>query len=233
MLIINLEQSNVYFFTIFANCNSGKYFLIIQGLIFKIKIMILPIVGYGSPVLRIVGETLLPEYPNLKETIANMYETMYNAYGVGLAAPQVGLSIRLFVIDTTPFGDDEDLPDSEQLALKGFKRTFINAKMLKEEGEEWGFNEGCLSIPDVREDVYRNEKITIEYYDEDFNVKTEVFDGLIARVIQHEYDHIEGILFTDLISSLKKQLIKKKLQNIMDGKNRPDYKMKFCNKKGR
>lgn len=195
--------------------------------------MILPIVGYGDPVLRRCGEGITPEYPNLQETIANMYETMYNAYGVGLAAPQVGLSIRLFVIDTTPFSDDEDLPIEEQNQLKGFKKTFINAKMLKEEGELWGFNEGCLSIPEVREDVYRNEKITIEYYDEDFVMKTEVFDGLVARVIQHEYDHIEGILFTDLISSLKKKLIKKKLQNIMDGKTRPDYRMKFCNKKGR
>lgn len=195
--------------------------------------MILPIVGYGDPVLRKVGEVLSKEHPNLKETIDNMYETMYNAFGVGLAAPQVGLSIRLFVIDTTPFSDDEDLDQEEQKQLSGFKRTFINAKMLKEEGKEWSFNEGCLSIPDVREDVYRNEKITIEYCDEDFNVKTEVFDGLIARVIQHEYDHIEGILFTDLIPSLKRQLIKKKLQNIMDGKTRPDYRMKFCNKKGR
>ena len=195
--------------------------------------MILPIVGYGDPVLRKMGEEITPEYPDLKETVANMYETMYNAYGVGLAAPQVGLSIRLFVIDTTPFSDDEDLPIEEQQQLKGFKRSFINAKMLKEEGELWAFNEGCLSIPEVREDVYRNEKITIEYYDEDFVLKTEVFDGLVARVIQHEYDHIEGILFTDLISSLKKKLIKKKLQNIMDGKTRPDYRMKFCNKKGR
>lgn len=195
--------------------------------------MILPIVGYGDPVLRKVGEDISAEYPNLKQTIADMYETMYNAYGVGLAAPQVGLSIRLFVVDTTPFSDDEDLPKEEQKQLKGFKRTFINPKMLKEEGEIWGFNEGCLSIPDVREDVYRHERITIEYCDEDFNVKTEVFDGLIARVIQHEYDHIEGILFTDLISSLKKKLIKNKLQNIMDGKSRPEYRMKFCNKKGR
>ncbi len=195
--------------------------------------MILPIVGYGDPVLRKMADNITPEHPNLKEIIANMYETMYNACGVGLAAPQVGLSIRLFVIDTAPFSDDEDLPTEEQQELKGFKKTFINAKILKEEGELWSFNEGCLSIPDVREDVYRHEKITIEYYDEDFNVKTEVFDGLVARVIQHEYDHIEGILFTDLISSLKKQLIKKKLQNIMDGKSRPDYRMKFCNKKGR
>ncbi len=195
--------------------------------------MILPIVGYGDPVLRKLGEEISPDYPNLKETISNMFETMYNACGVGLAAPQVGLPIRLFVIDTTPFSDDEDLSKDEQLQLNGFIRTFINAKMIKEEGDEWVFNEGCLSIPDVREDVYRNEKITIEFSDENFNIKTEIFDGLIARVIQHEYDHIEGILFTDKISSLKKQLIKKKLQNIMDGKSRPDYKMKFCNKKGR
>lgn len=195
--------------------------------------MIIPIYGYGEPVLRQVGVDITPEYPNLKEVIGNMYDTMYNAYGVGLAAPQVGLAIRLFVIDTAPFSDSDDLSKEEQEQLKGFKQTFINARILKEEGEEWGFNEGCLSIPDVREDVYRNEKITIEYYDEAFTKKTEVFDGLIARVIQHEYDHIEGILFTDKISMLKKTLIKKKLQNIMEGKARPDYKMKFANKKGR
>jgi peptide deformylase len=150
---------------------------------------------------------------------------------VGLAAPQIGLDIRLFIVDTTPFGNDDDLDKTEKEALKHFKRTFINAKILKEEGELWAFNEGCLSIPDVREDVYRREKITIRYFDEDFNEKTEEFDGLIARVIQHEYDHIEGILFTDKISSLKKQLIKKKLQNIMDGKAFPDYRMRFFNKK--
>ncbi|MEK8180133.1 peptide deformylase [Flavobacterium buctense] len=195
--------------------------------------MIIPIYGYGEPVLRKVGEEITPDYPNLKEIITNMYDTMYNAYGVGLAAPQVGMAIRLFVIDTEPFSDSDDLSKEEQAQLKNFKRTFINAKMLKEEGEEWGFNEGCLSIPDVREDVYRNERITIEYCDEDFNKKTEVFDGLIARVIQHEYDHIEGVLFTDKISTLKKTLIKKKLQNIMDGKAFPDYRMKFANKKGR
>lgn len=189
--------------------------------------MILPIIGYGDPVLRKVCEPISADYPNLKETIADMYDTMYNAYGVGLAAPQVGMPIRIFVIDTKPFGEDEDLSSQEQAELKSFRKTFINATMLKEEGEEWGFNEGCLSIPEVREDVYRNEKITIEYYDENFNKHTEMFDGLIARVIQHEYDHIEGILFTDKISSLKKQLIKKKLQNIMEGKARPDYKMKF------
>lgn len=195
--------------------------------------MILPITGYGDPVLRKLGVDVTPDYPHLKQIIADMYETMYNASGVGLAAPQVGLAIRIFVIDTKPFGEDDDLSKEEQDVLRSFKKTFINAKMLKEEGEEWGFNEGCLSIPEVREDVYRNEQITIEYYDEDFNKKTEVFDGLIARVIQHEYDHIEGILFTDRISSLKKRLIQKKLMNIMEGKTRPDYKMKFAAKKGR
>jgi len=195
--------------------------------------MILPIYGYGEPVLRKVGEDISADYPNLKEIIQNMYETMYNAYGVGLAAPQVGMAIRLFVIDTEPFCDSENITNEEQEKLRLFKQTFINAKILKEEGEEWSFNEGCLSIPDVREDVYRKEQITIEYFDENFNKKTEVYDGLIARVIQHEYDHIEGILFTDKIAMLKKTLIKKKLQNIMDGKARPDYRMKFCNKKGR
>lgn len=193
--------------------------------------MIVPIVGYGDPVLRKEGEDISADYPNLKQLIADMYDTMYNAYGVGLAAPQIGLPIRLFVIDTKPFGEDDELPKEEQEALQNFKRTFINAKMLKEEGEEWGFNEGCLSIPEVREDVYRHEKITIRYQDEDFNTRTEVFDGLIARVIQHEYDHIEGILFTDRISPLKKQLVKGKLQKIMDGKVRPDYRMKFAGPK--
>ena len=195
--------------------------------------MILPIIAYGDPVLRKTGELVTADFPNLKEIISNMYETMYNAHGVGLAAPQVGLALRIFVIDTTPFSDDDELDSTEQNKLKGFKKTFINARMVKEEGELWSFNEGCLSIPDVREDVYRNPTITLEYCEEDFVMKTEVFDGLIARVIQHEYDHIEGILFTDHISSLKKQLIKKKLQNIMEGKARPDYKMKFIAKKVR
>lgn len=195
--------------------------------------MILPIVGYGDPVLRKKAEDISKDDPRLKQIITDMYETMYNAYGVGLAAPQVGLSIRLFVIDTKPFSEDEDLTKEEQEQLAGFRKTFINPVITKEEGEEWGFNEGCLSIPEVREDVYRHERITIEYYDEDFNRQTEVYDGLRARVIQHEYDHIEGILFTDRISSLKKRLIQKKLQNIMEGKTRPDYKMKFFAKKGR
>ena len=170
--------------------------------------MILPIIGYGDPVLRKIGEVLSPEHPNLNETIANMYETMYNAHGVGLAAPQVGLALRLFVIDTTPFSDDEELEDAEQNELKGFKKTFINAKMIKEEGEEWSFNEGCLSIPGIREDIMRKKIIRIRYQDENFEAHEEIFDGLAARVIQHEYDHIEGILFVDKLSPLKKQLLK-------------------------
>lgn len=195
--------------------------------------MILPIVGYGDPVLRKKCEEITKDYPNIDSLINNMFETMYNAHGVGLAAPQVDLSIRLFVIDCTPFSDDEDLSKEEQEYLKDFKKVFINAKVLKEEGEEWLFNEGCLSIPGVREDVLRKPNVTVEYYNEKFEKQTETFTGLAARVIQHEYDHIEGILFTDRISSLKKKLNNKKLQNIMDAKVRPDYKMKLINKKGR
>ena len=193
--------------------------------------MILPIYGYGEAVLRKVCIDIPQDYPNLTEILSNMYETMYNAYGVGLAAPQVGLAVRIFVIDTTPFADSDEVSKEEAEQLKDFKQTFINAKIIKEEGEIWGFNEGCLSIPDVREDVFRHDTITIEYFDENFVKKTETYNGLIARVIQHEYDHIEGILFTDHLSMLKKKLVGKKLQNIMEGKARPDYRMKFANLK--
>ncbi|WKW47530.1 peptide deformylase [Myroides sp. JBRI-B21084] len=195
--------------------------------------MILPIVGYGDPVLRKECEEITKEYPQLNELIKNMYETMDNAYGVGLAAPQIGLPIRLFVVDTKPFSEDEDLSAEERAFLASFSCTFINAKILNEEGKEWAFNEGCLSIPGVREDVYRKPNITIEYFDENFQKHTKDFTGYAARVIQHEYDHIEGVLFTDKISSLKKKLNAKRLQNIMEGKVFPDYKMKFINKKGR
>lgn len=195
--------------------------------------MILPIVGYGDPVLRKECEEISSDYPQLKELINNMYDTMDHAYGVGLAAPQVGLAIRLFVVDTKPFSEDEDLSEEERAFLADFSCTFINAKIIKEEGEEWAFNEGCLSIPGVREDVYRKPNITIEYYDESFEKQVKEFSGYAARVIQHEYDHIEGILFTDKISTLKKKLNAKRLNNIMEGKVYPDYKMKFINKKGR
>ena len=159
---------------------------------------------------------------------------MYGAYGVGLAAPQVGLPIRIFVVDTSPFAEDEDLTEEERKELASLKKVFINAQILEESGDEWAFGEGCLSIPDIREDVFRKPKIKIEYLDEDFNKHVEEYDGLAARVIQHEYDHIEGILFTDKLSSLKKRLIKGKLANISRGKIQVDYRMKFPElKKGR
>ena len=188
--------------------------------------MILPIVAYGDPVLRKVCTNIDSEYPKLKELIDNMFQTMYHSNGVGLAAPQIGLPIRLFVIDAKPFSDD-DLERDEQELLKNFKKVFINAKILKEEGEKWTFNEGCLSIPGVTEDVARQEFVTIEYQDEDFNTYTETFSGLAARIIQHEYDHIEGILFTDKLSAFKKQLLKGKLNNISKGKIDVRYRMRF------
>lgn len=189
--------------------------------------MILPIVAYGDPVLRKVGKEINADYPELDKLIANMKQTMYNASGVGLAAPQIGKDIRLFLIDASPFAEDEDLDEDDRTVLKTFNHVFINAQIIKEEGEEWSFNEGCLSIPDVREDVFRQEKITIEYQDEKFEKHTKVLTGLAARVFQHEYDHIEGILFTDKLSSLKKRLIKKKLENISKGKINADYRMRF------
>ena len=195
--------------------------------------MILPIVAYGDPVLRKKGTKISKEYPKLDELLESMYETMYGAFGVGLAAPQIGLPIRLFIVDTTPFAEDEDLDQEERDFLKDFKQTFINPKILDEQGDEWAFNEGCLSIPDVREDVFRQPNITIEYYDEEFKKHTKDFTGLAARVIQHEYDHIEGILFTDKISTLKKRLIKGKLANISKGKISVDYRMRFPEAKKR
>lgn len=191
--------------------------------------MILPIVAYGDPILKKRASEISKPTPKLDETILNMYESMYGAHGVGLAAPQVGLSIRLFIVDTSPFADDEEYSVEEQEKLKDFKRTFINAKIIEETGVEWSFNEGCLSIPNVREEVLRKPVIKVEYLDENFNTHTETFDGLIARVIQHEYDHIEGILFTDKVSTLKKRLLKGKLSNISKGKTSVDYRMRFPN----
>jgi peptide deformylase len=187
-----------------------------------------PIIAYGDPVLRRKATAIEPEeYPHIKQVIDDMYETMYGARGVGLAAPQVGLSMRLFVIDASVFADEE--PD-----LKNFKKVFINASILEETGEEWGFNEGCLSIPDIREDVYRKPTVKISYYDEDWKHHEDTFSGLAARVIQHEYDHIEGKLFTDKLSPLRKRLIEKKLNDISKGMVDVEYKMKFpAVKKGR
>ena len=193
--------------------------------------MILPIVAYGDPVLRKVGKEINADYPELSKLIADMKETMYNANGVGLAAPQIGRAIRLFLVDATPFADDEDLDEEERKVLENFNKVFINPKILKEEGDEWAFNEGCLSIPDINEDVFRKETITVEYLDENFTKHTEILDGMAARVFQHEYDHIQGVLFTDKLSSLKKRLIKKKLENISKGKISPAYRMRFPNVK--
>ena len=189
--------------------------------------MILPIVAYGDAVLKKKAKEIDKDYPKLNEIIENMYETMYGAFGVGLAAPQIGLPIRLFLVDTEPFSEDEDLSEADREQMKNFKKTFINAQILEEEGDEWAFNEGCLSIPDVREDVFRQPKIKIQYQDANFDTHIEEYDGLIARVIQHEYDHIEGVLFTDKLSSFKKRLIKGKLTNISKGKIKIDYKMRF------
>jgi len=190
--------------------------------------MKLPIIAYGDPILRKKATAIEPaEYPHIKQLVEDMFETMYSARGVGLAAPQVGLSMRLFVVDATPFDDDE--PE-----LKDFKKVFINATMLDETGEEWAFNEGCLSIPDIREDVYRQPEIRISYYDEDWKHHEDTFKGMAARIIQHEYDHIEGKLFTDKLSPLRKRLIEKKLNDISKGIVDVDYKMKFpAQKKGR
>ncbi|WP_027880128.1 peptide deformylase [Mesoflavibacter zeaxanthinifaciens] len=189
--------------------------------------MILPIVAYGDPVLKKQAKEITKDYPNLDTLIDNMFETMYGAYGVGLAAPQIGLSIRVFIVDASPFAEDDDLSKEEQEQLKDFKRVFINPTILEETGDEWAFNEGCLSIPDVREDVFRQPNIKIQYQDQDFNTHTEELSGLAARVFQHEYDHIEGVLFTDKLSALKKRLIKGKLTNISKGKINVDYRMKF------
>lgn len=196
--------------------------------------MILPIIAYGDPVLRKMGQEITRDYPDLEQLILNMWDTMYEAYGVGLAAPQVNYSIRLFIIDPSPFAEDETLTESEKEVLSSLKKVFINPRIIAEEGEEWAFNEGCLSIPEIREDVFRKPRITIEYQDEGFKTFRETYEGLAARVIQHEYDHIEGILFTDKLSSLKKRLIKGKLSDISKGKVDVDYRMRFpAMKKGR
>ena len=189
--------------------------------------MILPIIAYGHPVLKRKAEVINKDYPKLKELIENMFETMYNASGVGIAAPQIGLSIRLFIVDTNPFAEDDSLSDNDRNQLKSFKKIFINPIIIDEKGDEWSFEEGCLSIPNIREGVLRQKQITIQYHDENFNKHTDSFDGLLARVIQHEYDHIEGVLFTDKLSSFKKQLLKKKLLKISSGKLSFDYEIKY------
>jgi len=188
--------------------------------------MILPIRAYGDPVLRQKGAEISKDYKNLDQLIKNMFDTMHDANGIGLAAPQIGLPIRLFVIDLTPFADDEDYEEISK-ELSDCKKVFINAKITQRKGEEHKFNEGCLSIPGIREDVERPETIEIEYFDENWNHHKEEFSDIRARVIQHEYDHIEGILFTDYLSPFKKRLVQNKLRNISKGKVKTDYQMKF------
>ena len=195
--------------------------------------MILPIVAYGTPVLKQKASDIATDYPELQQLIGNMFETMYNAKGVGLAAPQIGKNIRLFVVDGSPFADEEDAKeiDPRAVGIENFKKVFINPIIENENGEKWGFNEGCLSIPKIREDVYRHENVEISYFDENWNFHEELFTGYAARIIQHEYDHLEGVLFTDHLSVLKRKLLQKRLQNISKGAVDTDYKMKFPQKK--
>lgn len=190
--------------------------------------MILPIVAYGDPVLKKRGTDIEKGDPDLPKLIEDMWETMYNASGVGLAAPQVGKSLRLFVVDASPFAEEED-PDYE--ILKDFKKVFVNPQILDESGDEWAFSEGCLSIPDIHEDVFRNETLRIRYFDENWNEHEEELTGLAARVVQHEYDHIEGVLFVEHLSPLRRRFLKGKLMNITKGKVNTSYRMRFPKKK--
>jgi peptide deformylase len=190
--------------------------------------MILPIVAYGNPVLRKVADDITKDYPNLSKLIEDMWETMYASSGVGLAAPQINKDIRLFVVDSLQmFNSMKDDEKAEYPGDEGVKAVFINAHVTELEGEEWSYNEGCLSIPKIREDIYRQETVTISYYDENFQPWVQTFSGLSARVILHEYDHLEGKLFIDHISPLKRKLIKGKLNDISRGKVKVDYKMSF------
>ncbi len=192
--------------------------------------MILPIVAYGAPILRKMCTDIQPDYPGLAGLVNDMWETMYNSNGVGLAAPQVNRDIRLFIVDSVSIlkGLEEDGEENKYPGDEGYCGTFINARLISKEGQEWSYNEGCLSIPKVREDVYRHEKITIHFFDEHFQEHTRTFSGVTARVVLHEYDHIEGRLFIDYLKPLKRRLIKGKLEDITKGKVRTDYRMMFA-----
>jgi peptide deformylase len=182
--------------------------------------MVYPIVVYGSPMLRKVSKEIPRDYSELKKLVEDMFETMYVSDGVGLAGPQIGKNLRIFVIDGTPMAEDEP-------GLDGFKKAFINPRILEREGEPWTFTEGCLSLPNIREDVERPEKVRIRYYDEDFNEYDETFEGIKARIIQHEYDHLDGILFVDKIAPLRKKMIRSKLNDIAKGRTKAAYKTKL------
>ncbi|HTB99354.1 MAG TPA: peptide deformylase [Ferruginibacter sp.] len=190
--------------------------------------MILPIVAYGAPILRKACKDISADYPDLQKLITDMWETMYNSNGVGIAAPQVNKDIRLFVMDSEQiFNNMEDGEENEYPGDNGYKGVFINAHITKLDGDEWAYNEGCLSIPKIREDVFRSEKVTLSYVDENFQPFTKTFSGITARVILHEYDHIEGKLFIDYLKPLKRTMIKRKLDDISKGKVKVDYRMIF------
>jgi peptide deformylase len=187
--------------------------------------MILPIVAYGATILRKVGENITPDYPNLSPLIADMWETMYGSNGVGLAAPQINKNIRLFVMDSAQIFESREPEDEMYEDAPGIKKVFINAKVIATGGTEWVYNEGCLSIPKIREDVLRPAEVTLQYFDEQFQEHTETFKGITARVILHEYDHIEGKLFIDYLKPLRRKMLQGKLNDISKGKMRVDYKM--------
>ena len=195
--------------------------------------MILPIRAYGDPVLKKKAVDIDKDHDGLQELIDNMFETMYQASGVGLAAPQIGQSVRLFIVDASPFAEPDEDGNIEDGAegLQDFKKVFINPQILTEEGEEWGFEEGCLSIPTIREEVIRQPEVKIRYMNEEFEEKEETYDGYAARIIQHEYDHLEGVLFTDHLNPLRRRLLKRKLSEIAKGAVEVKYKMKFPIKK--
>jgi len=188
--------------------------------------MILPIVAYGDPLLRKRAKDIDPQEIDVKKLSDDMFETMYASSGIGLAAPQVGQGIRLFVVDGTALNEGEKEDDKDP-SLEGFKKIFVNPEIVEEDGDEWGFEEGCLSIPGIRAEIYRPEVVVIRYFDTDWNEHEEEYDGMAARIIQHEYDHLEGKLFTDYLSPLKRQLLKKKLADITKGKVDVDYRMRF------
>lgn len=188
--------------------------------------MIFPIVAYGDPVLRKRAKDIDPQEIDVKKFSDDMFETMYASSGIGLAAPQVGQGIRLFVVDGTALNEGEKDEDKDP-SLEGFKKTFVNPELIEEDGDKWGFEEGCLSIPGIRAEIYRPEVVVIRYFDTDWNEYEEEFNGMAARIIQHEYDHLEGKLFTDYLSPLKRQLIKKKLADITKGKVDVEYRMRF------
>ena len=190
--------------------------------------MILPIVAYGTPVLRTIASDITPDYPNLEKLIADMWETLYASNGVGLAAPQVNKDIRIFLVDSIQlFANQEDEEKGKYPDEPGFKKVFINARIKELNGTPWNYNEGCLSIPKIREDVMRPESVAIEYDDENFEHHVDIFNGITARIIQHEYDHIEGKLFIDYLKPFGRKLLQGKLADISKGKVKVDYKMTF------